>query len=460
MVSPIRGLSKRLQSSVLPWIRNAAPVEPCQGLVNQAARKRSEDLDGAIEDLKLSIRDCQDEVWLREARVNLAGMYFERADLEQHDLEMASEQSRQALIASETLDEADRKALTAILARSAIEAGKKLMDEQAYEEGARHWQTYIELFGTPSFDVLFKIPKVAQGAWPLRELGDAQFQLSLTCVRGPDVSCVAETILPVVARFRGDTRPLRELTSILFERAATAAGTERQAIYLAAFDLMTAWHELDPDSFGPRRLMEETLLDRGREERLELLRLTDKCWIPMEIAEALQRDGEAFLEEAQTAAACGGTSADAQRMLAAVHLQEARDKLDRLGVTARSTQEKQALLREVERLLQEKVGDSAEADTLRSRIEAERARMRNAASQANQDRTEIYDACTQLLATIQWNMAREEIFDDEVRDFKIGCCGHLLGDTDGWAKWMRTRLADAEVENKKKLMKSYCERRN
>ena len=180
----------------------------------------------------------------------------------------------------------------------------------------------------------------------------------------------------------------------------------------------------------------------------------------MEVAEALQREGEAFVEEAQIAAACGGSSIDAQRMLAEVHLQEARDQLDRLGVTARSNQEKYALLKEVESLLEAKVGDSEQADALRSRIAAERKRMRDAANLAQQDRTGTYDACTQLLATIQWNQAREEIFDDEVRDFKIGCCGHLLSDTDGWAKWMRTRLEDAEVENKKKLMKRYCERRN
>ncbi len=68
-----------------------------------------------------------------------------------------------------------------------------------------------------------------------------------------------------------------------------------------------------------------------------------------------------------------------------------------------------------------------------------------------------------MLATIQWNMARENEFDSEVAEFKKDCCRFLTANTNGWVAWMRAkpedmRLADEEIENKTKLMKRYCAR--
>ena len=44
------------------------------------------------------------------------------------------------------------------------------------------------------------------------------------------------------------------------------------------------------------------MLSLPREERLTLLRLTDKCWIPMQVAEALRQDDQDYLEEVKVAA--------------------------------------------------------------------------------------------------------------------------------------------------------------
>ena len=66
-----------------------------------------------------------------------------------------------------------------------------------------------------------------------------------------------------------------------------------------------------------------------------------------------------------------------------------------------------------------------------------------------------------LLAIIQWNKARENDYDSQVRDFKDGCCRLLASNESGWLQWMRSnpeseRLADAEIKKKHQLMKRYC----
>ena len=51
--------------------------------------------------------------------------------------------------------------------------------------------------------------------------------------------------------------------------------------------------------------------------------------------------------------------------------------------------------------------------------------------------------CTTLLATIQWNDARDKDFDRELRDFRAGCCTFLKQNMSGWRGHMSSRL-DAE----------------
>jgi hypothetical protein len=203
------------------------------------------------------------------------------------------------------------------------------------------------------------------------------------------------------------------------------------------------------------------LLACAREERLRLLRLTDKCWIPLQVAEALKQEGEPYIDEVEIAAACGESGDEVQQLLAAFYVQAAYDRLSQLGVTARSVREKRALMREVEEQLLPKICGTVEAGEVRSRLEAERARLRDETARAELEKRGRYDGCTDLLATIQWNIAREEEYFEQEDEFKEACCGFLMANTSGWLSWMRSRpererLADAEIENKRKLMKRYC----
>jgi hypothetical protein len=442
-------------------LKSVAVVDPCQALINQASRKRATDLDGAIADLERSVTECKGESWLPEAHRNLAEMYFERGDLEKDDYAKGREQTQLAMKFSEGYDEENRTAFRAILAKPTIEAGEKLMEAGAFEEAKRHWEGYVDIFGCSSFDVLFNVEQVAQGAWMLREMKDAHCQLSRACVEIGDTDCVRDLMLPVAEDYKEDLRPFRDLTRRTFELAAETTGEAREELFILGFDLLTVWRELDPDSRQITGLLDDMLLAQARDERLALLRATDKCWIPMQVAESLRQDREDFIEEAEIAAACGGSGAEAEQMLCDFYVQAAEDKLDRLGGVVRSVRDRQATIREVERQLLPKIKDAAAAAKIRSRLAEERAEMRGEIAKAEREKDEMYAGCTELLATIQWNIAREEDYLREELDFKRGCCGYLYPDAKRWTDWMRSRpegerLADAEIDKKERLMKRYC----
>jgi hypothetical protein len=122
-VMSVKAMSVKMETAVLPWLRNASDVDPCQTLISQAARKRYNDVDGAIADLERSVTECTDDVWLPDAHLNLAAMYYQRGDLEQNDYEKARVQTREAMKYGETHEEENRKAFRAILAKPTIEAG-------------------------------------------------------------------------------------------------------------------------------------------------------------------------------------------------------------------------------------------------------------------------------------------------------------------------------------------------
>jgi hypothetical protein len=460
-VVAVKGMCMRLESAVLPWLKSVAVVDPCQSLINQASRKRATDLDGAIADLERSVSECTGESWLPEAHRNLAEMYFERGDIEKDDYPKGQDQTRQAMKFSEDYDEENRRAFRAILAKPTIEAGDELMELGAFEEAKRHWEAYIDIFGCSSFDVLFDAEQVAQGAYMLRELRDAHCQLSRACVELGDTACVRNLMVPAAEEHKGDLRPIRDLTRRTFELAAETTGEGREKLYILGFDLLTMWRELDPDSRQINGLLERTLLAQARDERLALLRATDKCWIPMQVAEALRQESEDFIEEAELAAACGDSGAEAQQILCDFYVQAANDKLDQLGGIVRSVRGRRATIREVEEQLLPKIKDSAEAAKIRSRLAEERAKMHGEIARAEREKDEMYSGCTELLATIQWNIARETDYLREELDFKQGCCGFLLANTKRWTDWMRSRpegerLADAEIDKKERLMKGYC----
>jgi hypothetical protein len=181
----------------------------------------------------------------------------------------------------------------------------------------------------------------------------------------------------------------------------------------------------------------------------------------MQVAEALRQESEDFIEEAELAAACGDSGAEAQQILCDFYVQAANDKLDQLGGIVRSVRGRRATIREVEEQLLPKIKDSAEAAKIRSRLAEERAKMHGEIARAEREKDEMYSGCTELLATIQWNIARETDYLREELDFKQGCCGFLLANTKRWTDWMRSRpegerLADAEIDKKERLMKGYC----
>lgn len=460
-VVAVKGMCMKLESAVLPWLKSVAVVDPCQALINQASRKRATDLDGAIADLERSVTECTGESWLPEAHRNLAEMYFERGDIENDDYAKGREQTRQAIEFAEAYDEENRRAFRAILAKPTIEAGERLMEAGAYEEAKRHWEAYVEIFGCSTFDVLFDVEQVAQGAWMLRDLRDAHCQLSRACVELGDTACVRNLMLPAAKDYKDDLRPIRDLTRRTFELAAETTGEGREKLYILGFDLLTVWQDLDPDSHQIDGLLEETLLAQPRKERLSLLRATDKCWIPIQVAEALRQEREDFIQEAEIAAACGDSGAEAQRILSEFYVQAAHDKLDRLGGIVRSVRGRRATIKEVEEQLLPKITDSAEAAKIRSRLAEEKTRLQREIARAEREKDEMYSGCTELLATIQWNIARETDYLREELDFKQGCCGFLMANTNRWTDWMRSRpegerLADAEIEKKERLMKAYC----
>jgi hypothetical protein len=462
VVLAIKGTSKKLETAVLPWLRNASTADSCQSLISQAVRKKTRDLDGAIEDLERSIGKCEEDSWLPEAHRNLAAAHYERGDLEQNDFESAYEQTRRALEVSRGYEEGNRKALSANLAKYAIEAGRDLMERAAYETARSHWAAYIDIFGSSSFDVLFQVEEVAQGSRMLRDLVDARYQLALACLELADSACVSNAMLPAAADYGDNAQPIRDLTERTFEHAADSTCADTEALYVLAFDLLTAWQELDPSAYQLKKFLNESLLARDREERLGLLRLTDKCWIPMQVAEALRQEGEDYIEEVKIAAACGESGAEAQQILARFYLQAANDRLDRLPATARTVSEKRAALDEIERQLLPEIQDPAGADELRSRLAQERAKLRQSVARDEQDKLGRYSGCTELLATIQWNRRRERDYFDEERQFKDGCCRFLVANAGGWESWMRSkpeneRLSDEEIGNKKKLMQRYCQ---
>jgi len=453
-IQEIKGLSTKMQTAVLPWLRSASTGDSCQSLVNEAARKKASDPEGAIADLEQSVRECDEPDWLREAHRSLVTLYYARGDVGKRDYEMAREQTRQALALGQELSEEDHQALTAILARPTIEAGRTLMEQAEFAEARTLWEGYIEMFGTPDFEILFRVEQIAQGAWMLRELKDARYQLSLTCVELGDIACVGD----VAEKYKDDPQSIKELTSRAFERAADAGDPE---VYAFAFDMLTAWNEIEPGSYQIKKLLDQALVSRPSEERLELLRQVEQCWIPMHVTQALRDAGEDYLEEVEIAAACGEAGAGAQAMLDEIYVQAAFDKVDRLDIHAQTVQQKRALLTEVEQRLLPKIDDPAKADELRAKIAKRRERIRRQLAQAEQLMSGRYSGCTDMLATIQWNMAREEAFDDEVAGFKKDCCQILTANAKGWEGWMRSqpenmRLVDEEIANKIKLVKRYC----
>jgi hypothetical protein len=448
-VMSAKALGRKLEM-VLPWLESGGSVDPCQELISQAIRKKNGDRDGAIADLAQSVRECREDDWLREAQRNLAELYYLRGDVAKGD-----EQTRGAMQLSENLTAEDRRTLAAVLARPAIEAGQVLMEEQSYDDARQHWEAYIEIFGTPSFDVLFEVEQLSQGTYGLRDLRDARYQLCLACIEGRDVECVNR----IAEEYKDDPQLIREMTARAFEQAGAASSPDDQELYRLAFDLLSAWHSIDADSYQIGSLLEQHFVGRPREERITLLSLTDQCWIPMRVVQALKQEGEEFIEEVQVAAACGGGGAEAQRMLDEVYLQAALDKLSRLTIL--SAREQRAVFSELERELLPKLSDPEQAEQLKARLVEERNRLRQELARAERQKDENYAGCTELLAIIQWNRAREDPYERELSDFKKGCCGFLMGDPNGWMNWMRSRpeaerLADEEIENKGKLMRRYC----
>jgi len=444
-VRTVKEFSTRLETSALPWLRNAATTDSCQELI--AAAKQSTDQDDAVAKLEESIRECGDAMWLREARYMLAGIHFQRGEIAP-----AYEQIGEALKPTEDQTDEDRAVYRALLAKNSIMTGRALMEQQAYDKARTNWQGYIDVFGTPSFDVLFDVRDVAQGQSALRELRDARYQLALACVEVGDADCVAESVAAAMEGLQDDLRPLRELTTRTLELAAETEDAAR--LYELGFDLMTTWREMDPDSYQVTRLLEDSVLEREREDRLAILRSTDDCWIPMHVAEALKQADQDYIAEVEVAAACGGKGEDAQRMMAEFYFDAAKDSLDRLGLRTQAA-DKRALLNDIEEKLLPKLAP-AEAEVVRARLADERAKMRQAAASAERDRADRLAGCTELLATVQWNIARENDYEVELAEFKRSCCSFLTANTADWAGWMSSRLEAEEVENKKERLRAYC----
>lgn len=459
-VQRAKATSKKLESA-LPWLKHVTAAEPCQALISKAVRERSAgNLDTAIADLERSAAECKDESWLPEAHGNLADAYLERGSVESNDYANAHEQVRKALPYGEAWGEEDLNTLRAILAKPMIEAGAALMEQRAYDVARSHWQAYIDIFGTPSFDVLFDVPAISQGSRPLRELLDARYQLALACLESRDVACATATVRSAAEEYKTDSTPIRELTSRALDLASNAESIEQDEAYRLALDLLNAWHELDPDSYQIKTMVEDTFVPCEPEQRMRILRLTEACWLPTQVAECLKQEGEDYFAEATLAASCDSTGGQAQQLLADLHFQTACNKLDRI-VLAESTGAKHAVLKEVENEILPKITDPSSADKVRERISEERTRIRNASVQAVQNKDERYAACTELLALIQWNQARENEYEGDLRDFRRGCCGFLKKNESGWMGWMRARpesvrLAETEIVKKQKLMGQYC----
>ena len=81
-VMPVKPMASKLSSAVLPWLRSVVVVDPCQSLISKAVGNKETDPEGAIEDLERSVRECDDELWLREARRRLTEMYYGRGEIE------------------------------------------------------------------------------------------------------------------------------------------------------------------------------------------------------------------------------------------------------------------------------------------------------------------------------------------------------------------------------------------
>lgn len=461
-VEEARGKAGQLKPA-LTWLAGAAAAEAgdCQGLLSQAVGKQGADVDGAIADLERYLVDCPDHAWRREAHQRLAFMLLKRGDAERQDHARAHEQARAALALSDEVEPEMRPAFRAFLARAMIEAGETLMQEGRFDIAREHWQTYIDAFGTPSFDVLFDVEAVARGAMSLRKMHDARYQLFLTCVETGDAACVVEKVMPGLADFASDASLIRDLTERAFARAAAAEPARQAAAWELALDLLDAWHELEPDAYFIDTLIDKTLVARERDERLELLARIEQCWVPMRVVEALRRKGESFMAEAELAVDCGDGGQEAGLLLADLRADEVQRKLAQLGTVAVSAAEREAVLSEIEAMLPALAGTPHETE-LRARLRAERANLRNA-SAGQLDVSVNYGACTDLLASIQWVIAREQSHDSKLADFKQSCCPVLRPDPAAWVRWMQgrpanVRLADAEIENKRRLMQEYCSR--
>jgi hypothetical protein len=445
-VRTVKEFSTRLETSVLPWLRNAATADSCQELIAEA--KQSVDVADTVAKLEQSIRECGDAMWLREARYMLAGIHFQQGEIAR-----AYEQIGEALKLTEDQSDEDRAVYRALLAKNSIMTGRALMEKHAYDKARTNWQGYIDVFGTPSFDVMFDVRDVAEGQSALRELRDARYQLALACVETGDVDCVTESVAAEMEEgLQDDLRPLRELTTRTLELAAETPDATR--LYDLGFDLLTTWREMDPDSYQVTRLLDDSLLGREREDRLAILRSTDDCWIPMHIAEALKQADQDYIAEVEVAAACGGESEEARRLMAEFYFDAAKDSLDRLGLRTRAA-DKRALLDDIEKKLIPKLAPD-EAEIIRARVAEARAKMRQAAASAERDRLDRLAGCTELLAIVQWNIARENDYEVELAEFKRSCCSFLTANTADWVNWMSSRLEAEEVENKKERLRAYC----
>lgn len=458
IVLPVKATSLTLETAVLPWLRNAVGADSCQGMINEAVRARSDDVDRAIELLRRSIAECGDDGWRAEAQRHLAATHYQRGAVEQDDFRLADEATREALRLSGGLASAD-PTLRASLARPAIEAGQKLMEHQDWETARRHWTAYTETFGTPSFDVLFAVDEAAQGAWTLRELKDARHQLVLACLGTGDLDCVRGAMLPVDPA--GDVQPLRDVTRLTFERAASASGAAGEALLALGFELLTGWHQVEPDGYGIDVLLQQSLVERGDEERRARLGAIEQCWIPLRVVELLRREGREFLPELEQAATCAGAGSEARQELSAHLLRLSGERLDRI-VSAGSVQAQRAVVAEIEEQILPRVTEPADAEALRRRIADARERVRDESSQSVAQTAGVYAGCTELLATIQWNKAREREYAQLEIDFRRDCCAFLRVNTDAWVSWMRSRpekerLQDAEIDNKRRLMDAYCD---
>jgi tetratricopeptide (TPR) repeat protein len=451
-IMPIKPMAVKMENAILPWLRSSVVTDPCQSLISQAVGKIDTNPDEAIAELEKSVAECDDDMWVREARRRLTEIYYGQGNLAK-----AHEHTRGALALGASFEEEDRKTFFATMAKPTLEAGQALMEAGDFEAARQQWTAYVEIFGSPSFDVLFDVEAIAKTAWRLRELGDAERQLAVACLELGDAGCVRETALADLGRYAEDDRPLTELAARAAELGLGGEGDDAQ---LLAIELLDAWHGIDPDSFQIDRLLDEKVVGMEDEARRALLRSTDKCWIPLHVAEALKENELAYLEEMEIASACGGSSAEAATMLADFYMREANDRIDRIGILG-TVGERQAAIRAIEKELLPKIADAAMAAEVKTRLTRARSDLQRAAAQSQRDLGNSFAACTEMLALIQWNMAREEDYFDEEDAFKKECCRFLKNNASGWGKWMRSRpegqrLVDEEIEKKERLMQGYC----